>query len=97
MKFVHQREELSEGDMVVIQCSEMCNIRLMSDKNFRSYKNGGRHTYLGGAFDRFPAKITIPDNGVWNITIDVVSRKAISVTRKVDFDYKIKIVRRTKV
>lgn len=96
MKFVHQREELSEGDLVVIQCSEMCNIRLMHDADFRRYKNGARHSYHGGAFDRFPAKIVVPSDGVWNITIDVVTRKAISVTRKADFDYKIKIVRRSK-
>lgn len=96
MKFVHQREELQEGDLVVIHCSKMCNIRLMNDANFRSFKNGGRHNYHGGAFDRFPAKIRVPADGAWNITIDTVTRKAISVTRKADFDYKIKIVRRDK-
>jgi hypothetical protein len=58
MKFIHQREHLNEGDIVVIECSQTCNIRLMSDANFRSFKNGGRHTYHGGAFDKFPAKIT---------------------------------------
>lgn len=97
MKFVHQREELSEGDMVIIQCSQTCNIRLMNDTNFRSYKNGGRHSYHGGAFDRFPAKIRVPSSGAWNITIDIVSKRAISVTRKANFDYKIKIVRQKSV
>ncbi|WP_241095683.1 DUF1883 domain-containing protein, partial [Pseudomonas viridiflava] len=29
MKFVHQREHLNEDDLVVIQCSQLCNIRLM--------------------------------------------------------------------
>lgn len=96
MKFVHQREELKEGDLVVIHCSQMCNIRLMNDANFRSYKNGGRHNYHGGAFDRFPAKIRIPSDGAWNITIDTLTRKAISVTRKASFDYRIKIVRKDK-
>lgn len=95
MKFVHRREVLHEGDLVVIHCSQLCNIRLMNDTNFRSYKNGGRHTYHGGAFDRFPAKIRVPSDGAWNITVDAVTHKAISVTRKVAFDCKIKIVRRT--
>lgn len=93
MKFVHQREELKEGDMVIIHCSQMCNIRLMNDANFRRYKNGGRHTYHGGAFDRFPARIKIPSDGAWNITIDVLTRKSISLSRKASFDYKIRIVR----
>ncbi|QEY58782.1 DUF1883 domain-containing protein [Pseudomonas sp. C27(2019)] len=93
MKFVHQREYLKEGDTVVIECSQTCNIRLMSDANFRSFKNGGRHTYHGGAFADFPARIKVPSTGYWNITLDTVTRRAISVTRKVQFTHKIKIVR----
>lgn len=95
MKFIHQREHLNEGDIVVIECSQTCNIRLMSDANIRSFKNGGRHTYHGGAFDKFPAKITAPSTGFWNITLDVVTRRAISVTRKPALSHKIRIVRRT--
>ena len=95
MKFIHQREHLEEGDLVVIQCSQPCNIRLMSDANFRSFKNGGRHAYHGGAFDKFPAKITVPNSGFWNITIDTVTRRAISVTRKPALKHSIKIIRRS--
>jgi hypothetical protein len=95
MKYIHQREHLNEDDVVVIECSQTCNIRLMSDANFRSFKNGGRHTYHGGAFDTFPAKITVPSSGFWNITIDTVSRKAISVTRKPTLKHSIKIVRKS--
>ncbi|MNF15168.1 hypothetical protein D3C80_2176610 [compost metagenome] len=67
----------------------------MSDANFRSFKNGGRHTYHGGAFDTFPAKITVPSSGFWNITIDTVTRKAISVTRKPTLKHSIKIIRKS--
>jgi hypothetical protein len=95
VKFIHQREHLNEGDIVVIECSNTCNIPLMSDANFRSFKNGGRHTYHGGAFDRFPAKIVVPSTGFWNITIDTVTQRAISVTRKPNVKHSIKIVRRS--
>ena len=95
MKFIHQREHLEEGDTVVIHCSQPCNIRLMSDANFRSFKNGGRHTYHGGAFDKFPARIKVPSDGFWNITLDTVTRRAISVTRKPNMQYSIRIVRRS--
>jgi hypothetical protein len=67
----------------------------MSDANFRSFKNGGRHTYHGGAFDTFPAKITVPSSGFWNITIDTVSRRAVSVTRKPTLKHSIKIIRKS--
>ena len=95
MKFIHQREQLNEGDLVVIESSQQCNIRLMNDANFRSFKNGARHVYLGGAFDRFPARIRVPSNGFWNITLDTVTRRPISVTRKPKLEYSIKIVRRS--
>jgi hypothetical protein len=95
MKFIHQREHLNEDDIVIIQASQACNIRLMNDANFRSFKNGGRHTYHGGAFESFPAKITVPSSGFWNITIDTVTRRAISVTRKPTLKYSIKIIRRS--
>lgn len=95
MKFIHQREHLSEGDVVIIECSNACNIRVMTDANFRSFKNGGRHTYHGGAFEKFPARITAPSSGFWNITIDTVTRRAISVTRKPDLKHSIRIIRRS--
>ena len=93
MKFIHQREQLNEGDLVVIESSQPCNIRLMSDANFRSFKNGGRHGYLGGHFDRFPAKIKVPSSGFWNITLDTVTHRPISVTRKPNLQYSIRIRR----
>ncbi|KPY37972.1 Uncharacterized protein ALO52_01545 [Pseudomonas syringae pv. primulae] len=96
MKFVHQREHLNEDDLVVIQCSQLCNIRLMNDANFRAFKNGGRHTYHGGAFDTFPAKIAAPSTGFWNITIDTTGRKPdANPGRKPAFTHSIKIVRRS--
>ena len=94
MKFIHQREHLEEGDTVVIHCSQPCNIRLMNNANFRSFKNGARHNYIGGAFERFPARIPVPSTGFWNITLDTVTRRAISVTRKPKLEYSIRIVRR---
>ena len=95
MKFIHQREHLEEGDTVVIHCSQPCNIRLMSDANFRSFKNGGRHTYHGGAFDKFPARIKVPSDGFWNVTLDTVTRRAVSVTRKPTLKHSIKIIRKS--
>ncbi|MDY7218898.1 DUF1883 domain-containing protein [Denitrificimonas sp. JX-1] len=89
MKFVHHREFLNEDDTVVIHCSKTCNIRLMNDRNFRSYKNGGRHTYYGGAFEDFPARIKVPSTANWNITIDTMNHKGIST----EFTHKLKIIR----
>lgn len=96
MKFVHQREHLSEDDLVVIECSQRCNIRLMNDANFRAFRNGGRHTYHGGAFDRFPARITVPSTGFWNITVDTAGpRVRDQALKHTAFKHSIKIIRRS--
>ena len=71
MQFLHQREYLNQGDVVVVDCSHRCNIRLMSDADFNSYRRGGPHHYYGGHYDRLPARIVVPDDGFWNITLDL--------------------------
>jgi hypothetical protein len=97
MKFIHRREFLHEGDQVIIESSQPCNIRLLSDANYRSFRKGGRHTYHGGAFIRFPARIRVPSTGFWNITLDTVTRRAISVTRKPQLEYSIRFRRNTPI
>lgn len=71
MQFLHQREYLNQGDVVVVDCSHRCNIRLMSDADFNSYRRGGSHHYRGGLYDQLPARIVVPDDGFWNITLDL--------------------------
>jgi len=71
MRFVHSREYLSEGDVVVVSCSHQCNIKLMQDSDFSAYQRAGGHHYHGGHFKRLPARIAVPSSGYWNITIDL--------------------------
>ena len=76
MQFLHQREYLNQGDVVVVNCSHRCNIRLMSDSDFASYRQGGSHHYFGGHYDRLPARIAVPQDGYWNITLDLGGGRA---------------------
>ena len=71
MQFLHQREYLNRGDVVVVDCSHRCNILLMSDSDFHSCRRGGSHRYYGGRYDRLPARIAVPEDGYWNITLDL--------------------------
>jgi hypothetical protein len=71
MQFLHQREYLNHGDVVVVDCSHRCNIRLMSDSHFQSYRQGGSHRYYGSHYDRLSARIVVPNDGYWNITLDL--------------------------
>jgi hypothetical protein len=83
MQFMHQREYLNRGDVVVVDCSHRCNIRLMGDSDFNSYRRSGRHQYYGGHYDRLPARIAVPADGYWNITLDLGGGSA-SIRHSVD-------------
>lgn len=71
MNFLHSREHLEEGDIVEVQCSHQCNVRLTTDTNFANFKRGRAHQYFGGFYKMLPAHIAAPHAGYWNITIDL--------------------------
>lgn len=71
MQFLHKREFLNKGDVVEVDCSHQCNVRLTTDSQFSNFKNGRRHEYYGGFYERLPARIAAPQSGNWNITIDI--------------------------
>jgi hypothetical protein len=76
MNFIHSREYLSKGDVVVVDCSHQCNIMITTDSNFGKYKSGQRFEYCGGHYKMLPAEIIVPKTGYWNITIDLGGRSA---------------------
>lgn len=84
MQFMHKREYLSEGDVVVVDCSHRCNIRLMNDGNFQDFRRGGTHQYLGGHYDKLPARIMVPESGYWNVTLDLGGGSA-SIRHSISF------------
>lgn len=83
MQFLHRRKYLNDGDLVVVDCSHRCNIRLMTDSDFVSFRRGYHHHYYGGYYERFPARISVPLSGKWNITLDLGSRSA-TIKHRID-------------
>jgi hypothetical protein len=73
--FIHAHQNLSKGDVVVVQCSHQCNIFLLDDANFNSYRLRQKCTYFGGFYRAFPAKLAVPANGHWNVVIDLAGRE----------------------
>jgi hypothetical protein len=70
MNFIHSKKQLNKGDVVELTCDSTCNFMLTDDRNFSSYENGELFGYYGGHFTDFPARITTPHSGQWNIIID---------------------------
>ncbi|NHV31739.1 DUF1883 domain-containing protein [Burkholderia sp. D-99] len=87
MSFLHKREYLEEGDVVVVNCSHQCNIHLTDDQNFQSYRSGRQFRYFGGFYKILPARIAAPHSGYWNISLDLGGgsasvRHSISIIKK---------------
>jgi hypothetical protein len=71
MRFIHQRRHLNKGETVQLDCDTQCNFMLLTDADYRAYQRVQRFNYCGGTFKRFPARITVPETGDWNIIIDL--------------------------
>lgn len=74
--FIHARQGLNKGDIVVVQCSHQCNVFLMDDQNFEAYKKRAKFTFFGGHAKLFPVKLPAPASGHWNVVIDLGGKQA---------------------
>ena len=75
MRFVHQRRRLYKGEIVQLDCDTQCNFMLLSDADYVAYQRIRRFKYSGGTFKKFPARISVPETGDWNIIIDFAGAK----------------------
>lgn len=71
MQFIHSRRYLQEGQVVQLDCDTQCNFMLLTDADFAAYQLVRQFRYHGGTFKHFPAHITVPESGDWNIIIDL--------------------------
>ncbi len=70
MNFIHSRKQLDNGDVVELSCDSACNFMLTDDLNFSLFKKCEIFAYYGGHFTEFPARITTPHAGDWNIIVE---------------------------
>lgn len=75
MRFMHTRRSLNKGNIVQLDCDTQCNFMLLTDDDFAAYQRVALFQYHGGTFKTFPARITVPETGHWNIIIDLAGAK----------------------
>lgn len=87
MKFTkYDLGNLKKGQTIVVALSgSAANVRLMDSSNLNAYKNGRKHKYYGGLAKRSPARIAVPHNGHWYLTIDLMGLKG-KVTSSVSIE-----------
>jgi hypothetical protein len=59
------------GEIVEITLTSGANVRLMSSSDFSNYKNGRRHSYIGGLARKSPVRLQVPNTGHWYVAVDM--------------------------
>ena len=85
MTFLHAREHLSDGDIVVVQSDTQCNVMVMDDTNFRAYRSGGQFTYFGGFYTHFPARIAVPTADNWNTVLSLPPGRQANIRHSISY------------
>ena len=85
MKILQQPVTVKRGSRVVVTFSEATNIFLMTEVNFKRYKDGSSYRRLGGKYKKSPAEFTAPYDGTWHVVIEKGSHfSPLNVTGSVD-------------
>jgi hypothetical protein len=66
MNFLHfDIGNCQRGEIVEVKLTSGANVRLMSSSDFSNYKNGRRHSYIGGLAKKSPVRLQVPNSGHW--------------------------------
>jgi hypothetical protein len=70
---VHDLKQQPRGATAVVNLrGNAANVRLMDASNYRAFKTGRRHRYIGGLVKKSPARLQIPSSGHWYLTVDLI-------------------------
>lgn len=70
MKILQQAVKVKRHSRVNVHFDKPCTIYLMTEVNFKRYKDGASFRRLGGPFDKSPAEFVAPYDGTWHAVIE---------------------------
>jgi hypothetical protein len=70
MKILQQSVKVKRGSRVLVKFSKPTNIYLMTEVNFKRYKDGASFRRLGGEYKQSPAEFVAPYDGTWHAVIE---------------------------
>ncbi|ABM18353.1 DUF1883 domain-containing protein [Marinobacter nauticus] len=72
MKFLkYELGNRKRGEVVEVTLTSGANVRLLTSSEFSNYKNGRRHSFIGGLAKRSPVRLQIPNSGNWVVVVDM--------------------------
>lgn len=70
MKILQLPVNVKRHSRVHVHFSRPCTVYLMSDKNFKRYREGASYKRVGGPHDKSPAEFIAPYDGTWHAVIE---------------------------
>ncbi len=71
MQYLHYTLDLGSHDVVQVDLESPAYIRLLTEENYRDYREGKHYRYFGGMAESSPANIKPPNKGQWHLCIDL--------------------------
>src|SRR5690606_17886564 len=85
MKILQQPIKVKRNSRVNVYFNKPCTVYLMTEVNFKRYKDGASFRRIGGEFKDSPAQFVAPYDGTWHAVIEKGSHfKPISVEGRVE-------------
>lgn len=70
MKILKQAVKVKRGSRVKVSFSKPSTVFLMTEVNFKKYKDGSTFKRIGGAYDKSPVEFIAPYDGTWYAVIE---------------------------
>ncbi len=70
MKYLHRVFTAKKGTRVVVHFSEPTRVMLLSDMEYKNYKEHSTYRYRGGDLVESPHEFEIPSDGTWHVVIE---------------------------
>lgn len=70
MKILQQPVRVKKFQRVLVHFNKPCTIYMMTEVNFRRYKDGASFRRMGGKFEESPVEFVVPYDGTWHAVIE---------------------------
>lgn len=70
MKILKQAIKVKRHSRVQVEFSRPCTVYMMTEVNFKRYKDGASFRRVGGAYDKSPVEFIAPYDGTWYVVIE---------------------------
>lgn len=73
MKYLHRPFKAKKGQSVLVHFDQPTRVLLLTDREYKNYKNCKTFRYRGGELEDSPATFDIPETGKWHIIVELGS------------------------